>query len=107
MDRRCHPANWMRWMARRIGNVPRQITGSAIATSIHQATDSPENVTEGDAWSHDVGQFPQPQFPDPRVQNTCQRSADESTVINQSAFLDHKHFPERFAGKLLLPERDD
>jgi len=106
MNWRRELSNWMCIMAFGKTNRPTQAACSSITTSIHQTADPPKHITQRDARSQNVRQFPKIQFPDPRVQDARQTRPNEAALIDESAFLDHEDLPNRFSGKLFLPKRD-
>src|ERR1035437_41429 len=88
-------------------NCPRRGTRASVTAAVHKTAEAPKHVAERDAGREDVGDLPQREFFDPDVKAARERGSDESAVVNQPALLNHENFPERFVGKLALPERDD
>src|SRR5690242_7255612 len=82
---------------------PGQCAGAAIATSIHQAPDAAEGVSESDAGREDVGGFPERQFFPADVKDAGERRANESAVKDEPASADVENLPERPAREILAP----
>src|SRR5207249_9910507 len=91
----------------RKGDCPGQTARATVTTTVEQTTNSPKCVPKSNTRREDISPFPERQLASKGIQNVAQRSPDQSTVINQTAMLHHKNFPNRLAGKLFAPIGDD
>src|SRR5258705_4504062 len=90
-------------MPRRKMNGPGQRASSAVTTAVQQTPDPPEDITQGDAWREDIGQFPKREVLAARIQDAGERRANQAAVEDQTSVLHHEDFIKRFVGELFLP----
>src|SRR5207244_11430137 len=85
------------------GDPPGKRARAPVAATIEQTADAAHRVSQRNTRRQDVGALPKGQTLPSAVQDKGQRGAEQAAVIDQAAMLDHEDFPNRFAGKLLVP----
>lgn len=86
---------------------PWKFARAPVAAAVHETAEATEHRAECNRRCHDVGDFPERNFFKARKNNGRQRRADEAAVENETAALNHKNFPPRFAGEFIFPVADD